>query len=464
MKCQLIDQDTVINQVGSDSGFATGYFNSDRFKVNVDGRNTVDRDVYGMSLSAEYTFSSGHTLTSVTAYRDLDIVLHSDVDGTPNNIIQSGPFSEESEQLTQELRLASPGGEFLDYVAGLYYYRQDAWASRRIHAGGLPLFYTDGPVDTEAMAAFINADFNVTDQLTLTGGVRITNEEKEGYYLQNSFIFPQSINGLNIDVTEVSWTGAANYKWTEDVASYLTVSRGFKSGGFNADPLATFAPLTPDDVTFDPEFVTSYEAGIKADLADGRARISAAVFFSDYEDRQVPQIEEIGGFSSVITRNAAEAEIQGVELEFTFIPKDRYLINGGISYIDSEYSAFANANAAGDDFTGNATERTPRLMVNLGGEYRHPIAHGEFMIAPQFAYVGKTWLQPDNGAFNKEDGYVVWNIKLGYETGDGKYGVFLWGKNIFQEEYKEMARQFQGNDQVIWGAPRTYGIELVANL
>lgn len=458
------DQDTILNQLGSPAGFGAPYFSTDRFVVNTDQANSTERDMYGASLSATYSLDSGHTLTSITSYRDLEITVFSDIDQTPLDIFRSGPFTDNSEQITQELRLASPGDQFLDYVAGIYYYRQDANATRNIYQNGGPIFFTDGPVDTRSFAGFINATANFTDKLSLNGGVRVTYEKKEGSYIQVSpvGVLNKDIPELRVSVTEPSWSASLNYRWTDSVSTYVSASNGFKSGGFNVDPLATPAPLTADEITFLPEFVTTYEFGFKSEFLEGKARLSGAVFYTDYKDRQVPQFEFVGGVPTVITRNAGEAEVKGFEVEFAAVPSDWFQFYGGISYLDGEYTKFAGATTGGADYTGNVTEKTPKWNVNLGAELRAPVGSSELVVAPQFAYLGETFLQPDNGPFNVEDGFIVFNVRAGVEFNDGAYGLYFWGKNLTDSVYKEFARQFGGSDQVLYGEPRTYGVEISA--
>jgi iron complex outermembrane recepter protein len=461
------DQDAILNQLGSPAAFGAPFFNPDRLKVNTDQRNSTKRDMVGTDLSINYTFGSGHQITSITAWRDVEVTVYSDIDQIPVDILRSGPFTDDAEQFTQELRITSPGGEFMDYIVGLYYYNQEAYASRRIFSRGTPLFFTDGPVDTSAWAIFANTNFNVTEAFTLSTGLRFTDEEKEGSYLQTSEVAPffnKLIPDLETSSTEPSWTVAGNFKWNSDTSTYLSVSRGFKSGGFNVDPLATPAPLTAAELTFDPEFVTTYEAGFKADMLQNTLRLSGAVFFSDYQDRQVSQVDSVGGIPTVITRNAGESEIKGIELEFNMMPSDNWLMFGALSYLEGEYTEFRDATAAGADFSGNRTEKTPEWNVNFGVEYRTGFGNGEFSVSPQYSYVGKTYLQPDNGPFNVENGYSVLNLRIGYEMYEGRYGIFLWGKNLADEDYKEFSRQFQGSDQVLWGEPRTYGIEFSVRL
>ncbi|HRX38022.1 MAG: TonB-dependent receptor [Amphiplicatus sp.] len=458
------DQKAILNQLGSNAAFGAGYYIPDRFYVNTDQQNSIERDMYGASLSAEYRFDSGLTFTSISAFRSVDITVHSDIDQTPVDIFRSGPFTDDADQYTQELRLTSPDGQFFEYMAGFYFYRQEAQASRRIYSAGNPLFFTDGPIDTTSYAGFANATANFTDKLSITGGVRVTYEKKEGSYEQTSTVAPfnKSFPELEISVTKPSWTASLNYLWTDDVSTYFTASNGFKSGGFNVDPLATPAPLSADDITFDPEFVTSYEVGFKSDTFDGKLRFTAAAFYATYTDRQVPQFESIGGVPTVITRNAGESEVYGGEVEFTASPSPWLLVYGGASYLHGEYTEFAGATTGGADYTGNVTENTPKWTVNLGAELRAPVGPGEVTLSPNFAYVGETFLQPDNGPFNYEDGYAVFNARAGYEFQDGRYGIYLWGKNLTDAEYKEFARQFNGSDQVLFGEPRTYGVEVSA--
>lgn len=458
--------DSVLNQLGSNAAFGAGYYDPDRLIVNTDQRNSIARDILGGSVTVDYKFDSGFTFTSISAARKVDVEVYSDLDQTPLNVLSSGPFTDNSTHYTQELRLASPSDGTFSYVLGLYYFRQNADALRRIYQGAVPLFFTDGPVDTESTAGFANADYKLTDRLTLTGGLRLTSEQKSGYYTQTSSVaaaFNKTFPSLELDETAVSWTSALRYRLTDDVSSYLSVSRGFKSGGFNVDPLATPAPLTAADLTFKQELVTSYELGVKADLFDGVARISTALFFAEYDDRQVPQFETVGGIPTVITRNAGQAEIKGIELELSAFVTDYLLLSTGVSVLDGEYTDFRGASAGGADYTGNKTENTPEYSVSLGAQLKVPTATGEWQVAPQLSYAGKTYLQPDNLPFNQENGYFLASLRAGYNWDSGRYGVFVWGKNLTNEQYKEFARQFSGSDQVLWGEPRTYGIEFLAH-
>lgn len=460
------DRNVVQNQLGSNASFGAGFFNRNRFLVNTDQPNTAEREMIGVSLLAKYTFPGGPVLTSISAYRDTDITVFSDIDQTPRRVFDSGPFTDNSTQYTQELQLASDGENVIDYLFGLYYYRQEAEATRSIRSGGNPIFNTTGPVDTVSYAAFANLTWNLTDSFSITGGARLTYEKKEGSYRQTSPVaaFNKSFPDLRISSTEPSWTISANYVFADEASVYASISNGFKSGGFNVDPLATPAPLTAADITFKPEFVTSYELGAKASLMGGTLQLGAAIFYSEFTDRQVPQFESVGGIPTVITRNAGASEVIGFEVEASARISPEFNLYGGVGYLSGEYTSFVGATGAGGDFTGNTTERTPDWTVNLGADINLPLGQtSTFVFAPQFAYVGKTFLQPDNGPFNVEDGYALVNARVGIKFDSGRFGVYIWGKNLTDNSYKVFARQFNGSDQVLFGEPQTYGLEFRAN-
>ncbi len=461
------DRNVVQNQLGSPAAFGAGFFNRNRFIVNTDQPNTATREMLGVSLIAKYEFpDGGPILTSITGYRDTEITVFSDIDQTPNRVFDSGPFTDNSTMYSQELQLASSGTSTIEYLVGLYLYRQDAEASRAIRSRGNPLFNTSGPVDTISYAGFANLTWNVSDAFSLTGGFRLTYEKKEGSYRQGSPnpSFNKNFPNLEISVTEPAWNLAANYMVGENASIYATVSRGFKSGGFNVDPLATPVPLTEAEITFQPEFVTSYEAGWKAGLLNGRLQLGAAVFYSDFSNRQVPQFETVGGVPTVIVRNAGTSEVWGFELEATARVSSQFSVYGGLGYLDGEYTSFPRATSGGANFTGNTTERTPDLTINLGAEVNVPLSPStNFVFSPQFAYVGETFLQADNLPFNVEDGYAIVNMRAGVAFDNDRFGLYFWGKNLTDTEYKVFARQFAGSDQVLFGEPRTYGVELRMN-
>lgn len=184
----------VLNQMGSPAGAAAPYFTGNRFVVDADQRNVDSRDMWGATLGVDYEFSNGMTLTSITAFRDIDILVYSDVDQTPLDLFHSGPFTDDTTMYSQELRLVSSDDSALRYVAGLYYYYQDVGSFREVYINGSRAIVIDAGATTRSLAAFANVDYDFTDRLTATVGVRFGEDKKDG-------TLQQTRANLNYDLT-----------------------------------------------------------------------------------------------------------------------------------------------------------------------------------------------------------------------------------------------------------------------
>lgn len=453
----------VLNQIGSPAGAAAPYFTGNRFIVDANQENSDTRDMWGATLGVDYTFGNGATLTSISAYRKIDIMVFSDIDQTPLDIVHSGPFTDSTRMVSQELRLVSPSSNPFRYVMGLYYYSQKVDSDRSIFQNGVRGITQDTAANTKSYAAFGNFDYDLTRQLTATVGLRYSSDNKDGK-------LNQVRSGLNYNLLldrkdeNLSWTGSLLYKITPRTSAYLTISRGYKAGGFNLDPVGV-AGLQGTDLNFLPERVTNYEVGLKGRPIDW-LRFSLSGFIMDYSNKQVSQfITPPSGsvLTTILVTNAGQARIKGLELDATVTPVKGLSINGAISYLDAKYTNFPDAarvNGVLVSYTGNRIERTPEWNASGGIEYREPIGSGHLVMAGNLTYQGNVFLQPDNIARNAGPGYTLLDARLGFEGGDKKWSVSLWGKNLANKEYITFKRQFGGGlDQVVFGTPRTYGVE-----
>jgi iron complex outermembrane receptor protein len=272
-------------------------------------------------------------------------------------------------QFTQELKLSgSLGGGLLDFVTGVYYFdeKNDTDFADLFNLGGagpvgFPFLLADRRLknNTKAWAGYAQADVNVTDALTVTAGIRYTDEEKtfsihdnrascndgtiEATCLDDSRLF--AANGVAIPTklkTKV-WTPrfAINYKVSSDVLLFVSATKGFKSGGWNARATAPSEALP-----FGPETAWSYETGIKADLLDNRLRVNLTGFWLDIDGLQTPSaFTRANGSIAFITRNFADYRNKGVELEVTARPATGLTVFGSVGYADDEYRLDPNAPA-----------------------------------------------------------------------------------------------------------------------
>ncbi len=151
------------------------------------------------------------------------------------------------------------------------------------------------------------------------------------------------------------------YQWNHDVMVYASYSEGFKSGGFNARNSKPGAAVR----SFDPESAETLELGLKADLFDNTLRFNGAIFTTDYTDLQFVIREDF----APIVFNAGEAKINGLELEWTWVPNASFQVVGGIGYVDAEYEQLSDELQAAGVALSNEMPHVPELSANLGIAY-----------------------------------------------------------------------------------------------
>lgn len=272
-------------------------------------------------------------------------------------------------QFTQEFKLTGNlFGGFVDYVTGVYFYDEDNVTDfadtftlffPTLPGSQLNLLLADRTIvnKTNAQAAYAQFDVNATEQLTLTAGIRYTDEEKtfsisdnrpqcndgtiEATCLENvNLVAP---NGASIPqkATTKLWTPrfAANYAVNTDLLLFASATRGFKSGGWNARGTSAGALLP-----FGPEKAWSYEAGFKSEWLDRRLRVNLTGFYLDVGGLQTPSaFINATGAVEFITRNFADLENKGVELEVTAVPVDGLSLYANFGYQDDKYKINRNA-------------------------------------------------------------------------------------------------------------------------
>ena len=454
------------------------------------------REFFGFSLEANIDIGD-LTLTSITAYRDNEHIYDWDTDGSPLRIFRSGHL-EEQDQFSQELRLASPGGQAIDWIVGAYYFTESAHQDFYVENFTVPgNFARFSDNKTESVAVFGQADWNATDKLTATLGLRYSYETKDfGFAFQPTIPLTAAQIGdpfspLNrlprtvpFNQDSENWdavTGKVglSYQASDDVLLYASVAQGFKSGGFN------FAPRNPaGDPPFDQEENLAYELGVKSDLFDGRARLNAAAFFYDYENLQVRVPIEPGVFQ---VRNASDAEIYGGEIEFEAQPIDRLYIQASLALLQTEYVDFlqietipafcvggisGTANPDGGDpndpsddvptcdVSGNELNRAPNYTFNVAVEYAIPMPGGS-TLTPRlsYAYEDDVFYTEQNDPRAGHDGYETLDALLTYRTPNENFSISVFGRNLTDDRVYTHVIPI-GTAGIASGVnqPRTFGV------
>ncbi|MCF6221146.1 MAG: TonB-dependent receptor [Robiginitomaculum sp.] len=438
------------------------------------GPNVDDNETFGVGLTMEYDFGST-VLKSISAVRTLEAEFGRDGDGTANAYLETRNKVVQS-QFSQELQLTGKGfGDRLDWVGGVYYFNELAKDTNDVRlAGGLfnalealpgafiPLTGTSvcpGPfppnvcaggagnpfngaldldfdiynkLDAVSYAVYGSGTFALTDQLNLTGGLRYTDENKE-YFLSHWRV---NSNTTIIPPTTVSdsWSAwspkvSLDYQTSENTLLYASLSRGFKSGSFNG------RPTTQGEVdSFDPEFVWSYEAGIKTSFADRRVLLSAAAFIYDYQDMQLTSTRaDATGNLLLVTENAGSANVKGIEVEMRAMVTDNFVVDASIGLLDAKYGELNPGATVTADLR---LMRTPEFTMYLGGEYTFDMSDNfDLTLRADYSYQSSQALDPANVPDLLQDGYGLLGGRITLAPKGANWEVALYGKNLTDELY-----------------------------
>lgn len=408
----------------------------------------------------------------------------------------------DSKSWQHEIRLSSRFDGPLNFILGGYYLDEEINGTFNFSPENfdgmtgmsqgdfLNVFFPDKDFTSESTAAFFNGTYAITDDLTLTAGVRWTRDEKDKGGINDPlnptagshFIVGISdTQGVDPDAiflkfftlaqvsnpswNETTWKVGLDWRINDDTLGYATISTGYKSGGFNRgsnDPdQPSGSPNVANLVVYNPEFIDAYEVGLKTTFADGRARLNAAAFYYDYEDNQQAVVRVIGGIPTNTTINAAAATIWGAELEGTLL-----FGNGGsaalsLGYLDTEFDEFVGLDdpqTAGQDdldVAGNELINAPDVTATLTLIPTVWDTEGGGTVTPrlQFHYEADAWLRVHNFPQDKRDSYTKTDASLRYDSGDGRWYADVWVRNIEDDRQKASGNCTSVNGTLFPGAP-----------
>jgi iron complex outermembrane receptor protein len=434
-------------------------------KVYGDQRNEETLELWGVSALLR-TRIGEVGLTNVLSYRTHDYYNRSDTDRSPASFIYDGD-PENVDRFSEELRFDWTTGN-LAWLAGLYFYHQDAKNLSFVEVGtdlatllGAPELAginagSNADTNAQSIAGFGSVSWTLTDALDLTFGGRYTYETKEIDYSQSD---PLGLLGGDFAVkADNSWSeftpnASARYRFTPDVMGYATISKGFKSGGFN-DALGD-----ANGIGFDPEQLWNYEVGLKSELLDRRLFANVALYYMDWKDIQITNDNPATPIYDPIITNAGKAHSTGIEIELQALVTRQFRVNANLSVQEAKYDE-------GTLPTGEPLDKipfAPRYTGDLNAEYRVPVGEGEISLLGEVLLRGETFLTNDNEVDGRVSDYQLYNARVAYEANDGKWSVTLWGANLGDEKVKQ--RLFDLSDQDVVGQkfialndPRTYGV------
>jgi iron complex outermembrane receptor protein len=444
-----------------------------------DGYNMPNRTKFsGWGVSGNGTFKLGDnfSIQSITAYREYSTQWGTDDDFTPDlNVVGQGYNDLSFWFFSQELRLNGKVGDKIDFTLGgfysdqrsTYFTRQDI----RYIAPGLNFQFTgNDPVNADSKAVFGTVIARPVDGLTLTGGLRYTEEHKDYTFIRQNYdgsvsYFLGALNGVKatFDGNKVDWRVSADYRFSPQVLAYVTVGTGFKGGGVTARPFDAPQALNG---SFGPETVTAYEVGLKTDLFDRRLRVNVSAFYNDYKDVQLPLIScaSLGSNAPCGARqNAGDGKIKGVELEVQANPIDGLAFDGSVSYLDGEWSRI-------DPRVGNAVLlsdpiATPKWKWAFGVQYRAELGSAG-SITPRFdlSYFGRNNIGRIAGGapIDYAKAYTLGNARLTWRNQGEDLSVSFEVQNLFDKYYTPYrfaaVQAFTGTIYSQVGRPREWAL------
>jgi len=461
-------------------------YTSDPQRLKSEGRAVL--------LRAEKTFGDT-TFTSISGYMNLDRKLVEDCDASPNRTCFA-EFPYESDTATQEFRFYHDG-EGLRWTAGVYGLYAKA-KNRPFAVFNVPLsgptavnpvtglyngvlfpvaLSADWRLRTTSIAAFGQGEMDLTPQLTLIAGARITRDNKHfrdadnaslrtcpGWPIPTNCALPPSGPGIahpyadTYAKTLISGKLEVDFRPTEDLMLFASVSRGTKAGGFNNG----FYPggVQPSQIPYRDENVIAYEVGEKATLLDGRVRFNTSAFYYDYDRFQTFNFEGIGG---LLTNH--DARSYGVEVEFESRPVENLEVRLGGSWLKTRIDSVANGRPGGGSYVADRQmSNAPRWTANGAVSYTVPLAGPSLIFNWDWNYRSSRFTNNFNDPSVKLPGYIKHNADITYRANDN------WQAQVFVRNIGNklaLSKAFQFNDlgytQYIYSEPRVFGASVTFN-
>jgi len=486
----------------------------DNDKSIENGAGYIDVENYGASLQMDLELGD-YTLTSVTAFREANEAPYVySIDGLPYTKFSAVAAGETKRSYSQELRLTSPQGRPLEYIAGLYLSRQktglgdgqsailqpampySSFPSVSITAG-----YNVTRTKSDSAALFFDGKYHVTDTFSLIGGARLTRDKvmaSNFSYVDPAlpaFVPPMPSNGFtpsgtvpyvprtlqtgNVKKTDISGRFGAEYKPNRDLLFFATFARGYLG------PTVTFSGLTGTRSTVAPQTVKDLTAGAKMQFLDRTLTVNINGFWDKYKDLQT----SVFNGQEFLTENAGAAEVKGFELELIARPIPHFSVNTSFTYSDAKFTdyvtacpttfvvagtAAVNCTAPGStaatplyDAKGNVLPGSPKYSIVVGANWEQPITESlTFDAAANLSFRSKT----QNAVGDKntiQPAYETVNLNFGVGAEDGAWRVGAFVRNLFKVDYNSaiLALPFSDGGYVNWRtreAERTFGASFEA--
>lgn len=448
--------------------------NFDRENVFFDGGggNPLTQDSAGVNFKTTKDFQNGWDFTYIFGLETTETESRGDIDGGaigPDGFLPSGPFRfpsdtqggiDDLDQFTHEARFAFDDGGRLRAQTGIFVFQEDVQITSVSFnsATNTPTRTATRSIETDALGIFGSLEYDASDRLTLAGGIRWTDDEKD---------FNAVGDSRSLGDDQISWDVSATYEVNENINTYARVAKGFRG------PTVQQRFGAPSQAG--SETVLSYEIGAKTELADQRVRLNSAIYYYEISDQQLTVVG--GQDNNVQLFNADKGEAYGFELDLEAIVTDNLLVTAGLSYNNTEIKddvllvegcggaictvTDPTVTLDGRTFfniSGNSFPNAPEWIANATARYAIPIEGGELYAFTDWAYKGDTNFFLYESVEFFQDGYWEGGLRFGYKSDRG-YDVSVFGRNITDEDALTGGLDFTTLTGFV-NEPQTFGVEL----
>jgi iron complex outermembrane receptor protein len=488
--------------------------NYDRDTVWYDGgdNNPQGYDSFGATLNLTWDFDN-YSVNSITSFQDADGTSRGDIDGgvvnffatpeppagltfadtfvlCPDPCLPARTWPGEilvpsvtedgatTEQFTQEFRVASDTDGAFSWQFGAFFFDStlEVETENFASAGFVDVANNIVEYGNSTWAVFGQGAFDVRDNLTITAGVRYTDDEKDFTVLQQAQLWadigipvPESIN---VDEGELSWELSANLAISDEASLYGRVASGFRAQTIQGRDVA----FSEVPTVARPETITSLEAGYKTDLLDNRLRLNIGVFTYEVDDMQLSIVGGASNTNQVV--NADKGEAAGFELDFQWLVTDNLLVSGGYAFNDTEINdpnLFSSpcgsglctaldpvnpANTSQVLIDGNPFPRAPETTYNLEVRYGLEVGNNsEIYFLTDWVWYGEINMPLYEAVEFKTDNQYEGGMRLAFRNNDSGVEVAVFGRNLTDEDNVLGYIDFSNNTGFV-NEPRVWGIEV----
>jgi iron complex outermembrane receptor protein len=434
-------------------------------------RNVDDSELGGVAATVEWQ-GENIAVKSISAFRTMEAQTGYDFDGTPYPLAEQN-LDLDQEQFSQELQISGAGfGGRLDWIGGLFYFREDAEDTQDVPFYQPVIAQPDGSFvrvpggfsfvsfisqETESYAAFGQGTWRFDDRWSATVGLRYTEEEKTlDSSLEGAFV--RAPGTVSDSWSDLSPRFGIEYRVSDRVMTYLSASHGFRSGGFNG---RNTSPNPPQ--SYDPETIWAYELGLKSESENRRLRFNSALFYYDYRDFQGLTLDSFSGIT-ITVGNIAEVEMYGAEFDLIAKPSEalQLMLAGGYTHHDiAEVSPGAQITIRPDTRLINAPEWTATAAADYSlsaGDAGDIDLHLDYSWKSAIEFFLPNY--PDEG----QDAYGVVNARIGFAPRGRAWRVEVFGNNLTNEHYRVFAENGTPlgvpATTAIYARPREWGARL----